>query len=274
MRKLVFPLLVLILASAAMMYSQNMPGILCSGGGIACVIPGASFVSSTNQLQLPGSIRLYPSNGGTATYSEIVRQDTNGYTVFNEVSQNAGWQLQQAGAPYLNIAGGNPGPTITGFGGLYLTIGDSASFLQLLNTVKVGYSGTNNYVIPVTDNLISLGNQTNRWSSVNSVGVSVTSMADSSGIVTFAEERPTSCTGDGCVLVAGAKNSAGKITTTTTGASAPVIAFSTTFAHAPACFSNNETTANLSRAISTTTQVTISGVTVSGDTIKYICAGF
>lgn len=82
-----------------------------------------------------------------------------------------------------------------------------------------------------------------------------------------------SISGDG-TLNTGSKDSAGKVTSTTTGAASIVVTFSTAFQNAPACYTTNETTANLARAISTTTTVTIVGTTVTGDVLSYGCIGY
>ena len=70
------------------------------------------------------------------------------------------------------------------------------------------------------------------------------------------------------------KDSAGKVTTTGTGASTIVLTFSIAFSNAPACTATNETTANLTRAISTTTTLTINATIVTGDVISYSCLGY
>lgn len=75
-------------------------------------------------------------------------------------------------------------------------------------------------------------------------------------------------------LNTGSKDSAGKVTTTGTGASTIVLTFSTAFPRAPACLITNETTANLVRPISTTTTLTVAATIVTGDSLSYICAGY
>lgn len=128
MRKLILPLLVLILASAAMMYSQNMPGILCSGGGIACLFPGSA----------PGTLRIV-SAASSAVYAEITRQDTNGNTIFNNVAANTGWAFANAGVTYFSISGGLPGPNLQGVGGLNLGTNDSSPVKSTVNFSALGY---------------------------------------------------------------------------------------------------------------------------------------
>ena len=75
-------------------------------------------------------------------------------------------------------------------------------------------------------------------------------------------------------VVAGSSDMAGKITTNTVGACTIVMTFGTAYARAPSCHLNNETTANLARATSTTTTVTLAGTTVSGDVWSYLCIGY
>jgi hypothetical protein len=75
-------------------------------------------------------------------------------------------------------------------------------------------------------------------------------------------------------LNTGSKDSAGKITSTTGGASTAVITFGTAFTRAPACVVTNETTANIVRPVSTTTTLTINATVVNGDSLSYICLGY
>lgn len=78
----------------------------------------------------------------------------------------------------------------------------------------------------------------------------------------------------GGTLDAASRNSAGRVTTATTGVSTITVTFSVAFQHAPACTASNETTANLARAAATTTVLTITGTTATGDVLSYICLGY
>lgn len=82
------------------------------------------------------------------------------------------------------------------------------------------------------------------------------------------------CSGGGCAIIAASINSVGKLTTTTTGAADITVTFSANFNNAPSCFADNQTTGNLLRA---TTELVgsfhLQGVTVSGDTLGWFCAG-
>jgi len=78
--------------------------------------------------------------------------------------------------------------------------------------------------------------------------------------------------GTGPTLVG--NDTAGKVTTGTGVPSSCVLTFSPPYANAPACTTTNETTANLLRATSTTTTITLAGTMVAGDVLAYICAGY
>lgn len=75
-------------------------------------------------------------------------------------------------------------------------------------------------------------------------------------------------------LNTGSKDSAGKITSTGTGASTVVLTFANTFTRAPSCFVTNETTANLVRPVSTTTTLTLNATVVTNDVLSYQCLGY
>lgn len=74
-------------------------------------------------------------------------------------------------------------------------------------------------------------------------------------------------------LVANSTDVQGKVLSTVTAGATITLTFGTPFAVAPSCSGSNETTANLMRFTSTTTTLTITGVTVTGDSISYSCIG-
>lgn len=98
-------------------------------------------------------------------------------------------------------------------------------------------------------------------------------VAGASDIAAFYKSGTPGIAGN-ATLNTGSKDSAGKITSTGTGASTAVLTFSSAFTRAPACFVMNETTANLVRATSTTTTLTINATVVTGDSLSYICIGY
>lgn len=69
-------------------------------------------------------------------------------------------------------------------------------------------------------------------------------------------------------------DAAGKATIGTAPGTSCVITFNVAYTNAPACFSNDETTSILSRAVTTTTTLTLNGVFVGGDVVSYGCIGF
>lgn len=99
------------------------------------------------------------------------------------------------------------------------------------------------------------------------------SFTDSTGSPVVIGMGTPTVTGDG-TIVTGSQDSMGKVTSTVTAAATITVTFATAFTLAPACVSNNGTTANLTKSSSTTTVLTITGTTVSGDSISYICLGF
>lgn len=83
-----------------------------------------------------------------------------------------------------------------------------------------------------------------------------------------------SCSGSGCAIVTGSTSFIGRFTTTTTGPMAVTLTFPVTFAHAVGCFARNETSGIIMATnTATTTAITITGTTTSGDTILYMCVG-
>jgi hypothetical protein len=82
---------------------------------------------------------------------------------------------------------------------------------------------------------------------------------------------PTLDTG---TLATGSSDLAGKITSGVTATYTGVLTFGTAWVRAPACFVQNETTANIAQATSTTTTLTVVGVTVTGDVLSYHCFGY
>lgn len=92
------------------------------------------------------------------------------------------------------------------------------------------------------------------------------------GVATYSAGTPAIA--GNATLNTGSKDSAGKITSTGTGASTAVLTFSITFTRAPACLVTNETTSNLVRPVSTTTTLTFNATVVTGDSLSYICTGY
>lgn len=86
----------------------------------------------------------------------------------------------------------------------------------------------------------------------------------------------TNTTANSCgtspATIAGNDN-AGKVTVGATAGTSCTVTFATAFSNAPSCSVTNETTANLSRATSTTTTVILAGTFAAGDSLAYVCLG-
>ncbi len=82
------------------------------------------------------------------------------------------------------------------------------------------------------------------------------------------------CAGSGCSFSAGSQNSAFRFAVTTTGSASVVVTFGTAFSRIPVCMAVDESIGQIMVAIPTTANVTITGPTISGDTIGAMCVGF
>ena len=68
-------------------------------------------------------------------------------------------------------------------------------------------------------------------------------------------------------------NVAGKVTSGTGTPTSCTVSFTSNWTNAPACNVTNETTANLTRATSTVSNVILAGTMVAGDVLAYTCLG-
>lgn len=216
---------------------------------LAFKVNGASgaLILGTSNLR-PATTRLY--NLGESTSNQfnqlfIFRIDLNGDGLFftsgpQLVSGGGGWLQMRDSASGANLTRISLGDT--GASGVSIVKPASSTFIEAKN-------GDNSAYIPFAASNFKTG--------ANNLYISGT----------------PSISGDG-TLNTNSKDSAGKVTSTATGAASIVLTFSTAFQNAPACFANNETTANLTRATSTTTQVTLAGTTVTSDVISYTCIGY
>lgn len=221
---------------------------------------------TTNQVPRTTSSNTLEDSPIYAASQDIRIDNDSGTTIIGDVTNNAAGTL-------LTINGNgdmtlNSGVDIKLFSShitpksiLYLDAANAINSTQLLGgQLLIGVSGDNPQAGNITSsNGINIAN--------NSGSIEVSSSFYSSG-------TPTSISGGGGVLISGSKDSAGKFTTTTTGANSITITFSTSFLRAPACFVTNETTANLARGVSTTTTLIFNGITVTGDTLSYVCLGY
>lgn len=275
MRKLFFPLLVTLLVSAVMVFSQGMPGMICSGGQIACWIPGATVTGS-------GTSQVVTLTGGLKTNNVITADNSLGngnfvHSLTTTTNSNYLDAINTGGQVYFGIANSSGSDFGTSGYALLIQHNSDREIVFGNNSIsrwKIGAVATGNALQPYLDNTYALCSQTLRCSSVNAVGALVNSVATSTGIVTESYIPPTSCSGGGCALSTGSLNSVGTLTTTTTGPATITVNFSITATNGSACQVQNETTANILKPTSTTTALVITGTTVSGDKLSYQCQFF
>jgi hypothetical protein len=90
---------------------------------------------------------------------------------------------------------------------------------------------------------------------------------------TVANTSANSC-GTTAATIAGT-DSAGKVTVGATNGTSCTVTFGTAYTNAPACWANDETTAMLTKAITTTTTLILSATLfTAGDVVSYGCVGF
>lgn len=255
----------LLLALPALAQAQ----CISSGGQISCVIPGATVTGTgTSQvvtlaggMVLNANVTINGTGPGVAGGGLIIGS--------NSATKGSFWSngVTPSTTNYaLSASSANTVVNSPSGGSVILSINDGPSGSQVDFNAGVFY--------PDTDNNIAFGKITNRWSSVNAVGVLVNSVANSNAIVTESYIPPTSCSGGGCALSTGSLNSVGTLTTTTTGPATITVNFSITATNGSACQVQNETTANILKPTSTTTALVITGTTVSGDKLSYQCQFF
>jgi len=107
--------------------------------------------------------------------------------------------------------------------------------------------------------------------SISQTGLSATHFIGIGTAPTVADTTAASC-GTTAATIAGT-DTAGKVTVGATSGTSCTVTFGTAWANAPSCTVSNETTANLSRATSTTTTVILAGTFVGADVLAYQCLG-
>lgn len=85
---------------------------------------------------------------------------------------------------------------------------------------------------------------------------------------------PTISSGFGAAPTIAGTSSTFKVTVGAGGDTTGVVLFQVTWANAPVCMANNETTAQLVRTTPTTTQVTLAGTLAASDVISVWCGGY
>lgn len=216
----------------------------CSGGWIGCLAITANLVNTSGSLDTvqgiqttstPQFIRL--GLGTTPSASNPIR--INGDACIGSAADT--YCFGDVGGGVLSFARGSSYPagftfSTSGVGGIFVS--------GATTTFSVGSA------VGITDAKVMVR-----------------------GNAVLLDGTPT-CSGAGCALTAGSINSAGSTTTTTTGAADITITFSANFDHAPSCFANNDTTNNLLRITTVAVgSMHIQGVTVAGDTLRWVCIG-
>jgi hypothetical protein len=82
---------------------------------------------------------------------------------------------------------------------------------------------------------------------------------------------PTLTTGTGTIA---GSDETGRVTLTAAGQTSVAISFGTSYANAPACVANDETTAILVQAVASATQLTLNGTFSSADKLTWRCGGY
>lgn len=221
-------------------------GILIKPGGTACAAPGGAL----------------DVQGGT-TASAL--STNNPITLLSQAGpQNGNNSGVSGGAGGLFSATGGAGGGFTGGSGSTGGAGGAA-------TLQAGAGGVAN-----SGSTNGPGGDINLFAGAAGAGAGTAGAAGKlsvKGQPVWSNVTGTTTASVG-TLATGSTDIAGKITSATTGAFSTVVTFARTWSRAPACFVNNETTANIANATSTTAQVTLAGVTVSGDVLSYVCMGY
>lgn len=240
---------------------------------------GMTFNGTTNVLTVSGSVNItdITISGGTLLTStgtsaagyvvqRLTNTDASGYERldFYTGAAAAGGQASLKYAPGIFFAFGVEANDTT----TPIVITNNNSTTRLTITAAAGD------VLPGADNSQTFGDATHRWSNIFGTAGSFDTLFTSGGTVRILKLGTPTVGGSG-TIVTGSKDSFGKATTATTGVSTITVTFSAgAFSNAPSCMAENETTANLQRASTTTTVLTIVGTTVAGDSIAWHCGGF
>lgn len=95
-----------------------------------------------------------------------------------------------------------------------------------------------------------------------------------SNTLKFTAATPTISSGFGTTPSIAGTSSAFKVTVGSGGDTTGVVLFNVTWATAPTCVANNQSTAQLVRATPTTTQVTLAGTLTASDVLSVLCVGY
>ncbi len=158
--------------------------------------------------------------------------------------------------------------------GLMNATATNADAFKMANTGGIGWSGTGapsgGSDTGLTRNaagVVEVNNGTlNTLRDLKLRNLNANNHIESSG----AAPAVTSCGGSPGIV---GTDVAGKVTIGSAPGTSCVLTFAVAYTNAPACVTSDETTAILTRATSTTTTVTLSGVFIAGDVVAYQCIG-
>lgn len=145
----------------------------------------------------------------------------------------------------------------------------AAGVLRLANTSTItarnnGNTGDITLLTSTSADHVVLG-------SANAVGLDAVL---GTGTISWRATTPTISSGFGTTPSIAGVASAFKVTIGSGGDTTGVVLFATTWATAPSCTANNQTSAQLVRATPTTTQVTLAGTLAASDVISVLCQGY
>lgn len=229
--------------------------------------------SADNSKDIGASGANRPRTGYFGT--SVVTGDGTATTPSLAFTSQPGFGLSRAAADAIGINSDalNTFPVLFygSFGG-GMVLG-SSGFIQWSNTVSDATATSDTGIFRNAAGVVEVNNGTaGTLRDITTRNLIASTSLQFGGVVSYSAGTP-SIAGN-ATLNTGSKDSAGKITSTGTGASTAVITFSITFTRAPACFVTNETTSNLVRPSSSTTQLTINATVVTGDTLSYLCLGY
>lgn len=250
--------------------------VLSTNGGagtyvIELMTPDIAFQNGGNGKSRPGgaltNVQFFDTGSQFGGSSTFVWDKTNqALTVGGSGSVDGSFTVKDRTGRLLLLQWNGSAQTVNS-NGLDLWLFSGNIYMFAGSSQRWQFASNGHFIPSGSDGGFDIGNSTHHVRDIY-----FTNLIGNSNERVYSGGAP-SITGDG-TLNTGSKDSAGKVTSTTTGAASIVLTFSTSFQNAPACFANNETTANMIRATSTTTQVTIAGTTVTGDVVSYGCTGY
>jgi hypothetical protein len=177
-------------------------------------------------------------------------------------------------AGQMATTGGNN--TLVGYlAGGVVTSGGNNTILGYSVGSTVLTTGARNILIGISDAVTTPAAGTNDYLNIGAtlIGDLAGKHFGHTGAVPAVSNTSANSCGTTAATIVGT-DQAGKVTVGATTGTSCTVTFATAFANAPPCVVNNETTANLARATSTTTAVILAGTFVAGDVLSYACNAY